>query len=237
MISKYWLILIILTTVSFFSVRASKLTVLAAITGWLTGFLIFLGTSYPGVAMIAAFFILGTAATSRGMSVKKRLGLAEENKGRRTAGQVAANAGVPAILGILAMIYDAKADLCTLLIAAAFASATADTLSSELGNVYGKNFYNIITFRKDTRGLNGVISIEGTIVGISGSAAIAAVYAMFFGINYRFLLIIIAGTAGNFLDSVLGATLERKGYLNNNAVNFLNTAAGALFALLCMFKF
>ena len=235
MILKYGLILIILTTVSFFSVKASKLTASAAITGWLAAFLIFLGAGYAGIAMLAVFFLLGTAATSWRMNMKQRLGLAENNKGKRTAGQVIANAGAAAILGLLAMFFDAKAGLCTFMIAAAFASATADTLSSELGNVYGKTFYNIVTLKKDTRGLNGVISFEGTIIGVLGSAIIAAVYAMFFGINSRFLLIIIAGTAGNFSDSVLGATWERKGYLNNNTVNFLNTAIAALFAMLSAF--
>ena len=236
MISKYWLILIILTTVAFFSVKASKLTVPAAIAGWFVGLLIFCGTGYAGVAMITVFFILATGATSWGMSVKQRLGLAEHNKGKRTAGQVIANAGVATTLSILAMFFDTKADLFVLMITAAIASATADTLSSEMGNIYGKNFYNIITFKKDTRGLNGVISIEGTIIGILGSAGIAAVYGCFFGISSRFLLIIIAGTIGNLSDSVFGATLERKGYLNNNQVNFINTAIAALFILFIVFR-
>ncbi len=34
-----------------------------------------------------------------------------------------------------------------------------------------------------------------------------------------------------FFDSLLGATLERRGWLNNDAVNFLSTASAALFAL------
>jgi uncharacterized membrane protein len=34
-----------------------------------------------------------------------------------------------------------------------------------------------------------------------------------------------------FFDSLLGATLERRGWLNNDAVNFLSTASAAAFAL------
>ena len=39
------------------------------------------------------------------------------------------------------------------------------------------------------------------------------------------------GVFGLFFDSLLGATLERKGWLNNDAVNFLSTASAAVFAL------
>src|SRR4028119_80152 len=103
MLSNYWLILVILTSVGFISVKAKKLTCSAGITGWITGLLIFAGAGYPGVAMIATFFVLGTGATSWGMSMKQKLGLAEKEKGRRRAGQVVANAGLAAILGVLAI--------------------------------------------------------------------------------------------------------------------------------------
>ncbi len=116
--------------------------------------------------------------------------------------------------------------------AASLASATADTLSSELGTVYGKRFYNILTLRRDKRGENGVISIEGTIFGIAGSAFIALIYAAQFRLDHHFTLIILAGTLGNITDSILGATLERKNRIGNNAVNFLNTLTAALVALI-----
>jgi uncharacterized membrane protein len=34
-----------------------------------------------------------------------------------------------------------------------------------------------------------------------------------------------------FFDSLLGATLERRGWINNDAVNFISTAGAAGFAL------
>lgn len=232
MLSNYWIIIIIFTLAAVMSVKTKKLTPVAGITGSIIGLLVFAGAGYTGVAMIATFFLLGTGATSWGIRVKQKLGLAEKNKGRRTAGQVAANAGAAAILGLLAVLYPAKTDLFRFMMVATIASATADTLSSELGNLYGRNFYNIITFRKDTRGLDGVVSIEGTLIGLFGSVIIALEYALAFGSTVHLLWIIVAGTVGNLSDSILGATLERKGYLHNNAVNFLNTAVAAVFALL-----
>ncbi len=232
MLSKYWLILIILSAVAFISVQGKKLTLPASITGWVVGLLIFAGAGYAGVIMIATFFVLGTGATSWGMSVKQKLGLAEKDKGRRTAVQVVANAGAAALLAALAIAYPSKASIFRMMMAGAIASATADTLSSELGNIYGKNYYNIINLKKDARGLDGVVSIEGTLIGIAGSTIIACIYSISFGFDINFLWVIIAGTIGNFSDSVLGATMERKGFLHNNEVNFLNTVIAALLVLI-----
>jgi uncharacterized membrane protein len=39
------------------------------------------------------------------------------------------------------------------------------------------------------------------------------------------------GVFGLLFDSLLGATLERAGWLNNDGVNFLSTASAAGFAL------
>jgi uncharacterized membrane protein len=39
------------------------------------------------------------------------------------------------------------------------------------------------------------------------------------------------GVFGLAFDSLLGATLERRGWLNNDAVNFLSTGSAAAFAL------
>ena len=42
------------------------------------------------------------------------------------------------------------------------------------------------------------------------------------------LIAVVAGTFGCFVDSILGAVLEIKGYLTNEHVNLLATLAGAL---------
>jgi uncharacterized membrane protein len=42
----------------------------------------------------------------------------------------------------------------------------------------------------------------------------------------------VAGIFGNLCDSILGASLERKQFIGNNTVNFLNTLFAAIFALL-----
>jgi uncharacterized protein (TIGR00297 family) len=228
-----WIILCFLSCAMILSVITRKLTITGSITGGVLGYFIYLGAGYMGIALIGTFFILGSAASSWKLKSKEAAGLAEENKGRRTAGQVVANAGVAGLAGLLAWLFPSHAGELRLMMAASFASATADTLSSELGNVYGRRFYNIISFRKDTRGLNGVVSMEGTICGFAGSLIIAGIYALEAGWSMDIFWICLAGTLGNFADSILGATVERKHYLHNNAVNFLNT----LIAAMCMLLF
>jgi len=44
------------------------------------------------------------------------------------------------------------------------------------------------------------------------------------------MLAFSGGVFGLFFDSLLGATLERQGRINNDAVNFLSTLAAAVFA-------
>ena len=228
----YLLVLSILAGAAFLTVKLGKLTICAAVAGWVIGFLLFLAASYAGILMMAAFFVMGTIATSWRMSEKRKAGLAENNKGRRTTGQVLANGGLAGLLSLVALMFPGLSHILILMIAAGFSSATADTLSSELGNVYGSKFYNILTWKKDTRGLDGVVSIEGTLIGVAGSTVIAGIYALYFAININVLIMIVAGTIGNISDSLLGATLERSRHLNNNAVNFFNTCVAAIAAII-----
>ncbi|WP_412468587.1 DUF92 domain-containing protein [Pedobacter sp. KLB.chiD] len=211
-----------------YSILAKKLTVLAACTGAILACFIYDAAGYTGVAMMTAFFILGSAATSWQRHKKMASATITETKRGRTVLQVLANAGAAGIAAALIYFYPSLADFMLPAMAATFASATADTLSSELGMIYGKRFFNIISFRPDRCGMDGVISLEGTLIGIAGSGIIATIYALGLGWNMDFCFIVIAGTIGNLTDSILGALLERKGIIGNNMVNFLNTLTAAL---------
>jgi uncharacterized protein (TIGR00297 family) len=225
-------VFILLCITAIVTIVLKKLDAKAAVAAVVIGFAVWLGEGYTGIALLATFFITGTLATSWKMHTKQQGGLAEQHRGQRTATQVIANGGVAAILSLVSFLSVQQQPLLLLMVASGLSSATADTLSSELGNVYGKKFYNIMNFKKDIRGLNGVVSFEGTIIGIAGSSLIALIYSAQAGFTIHFLWIIIAGTIGNLTDSVLGATLERKHILTNDVVNFLNTLTGAVTGLL-----
>ncbi len=226
----YLLLALILLTGIIYSVRKNKLTVPAALTGGVIGLFVFVGASFTGIAEVAGFFLTGSLATSWQMKGKRAEGLAEDNYGKRKAGQVFANAGIAAIAGLLAWLQPANALFFQVLMAASIAAAAGDTLSSELGNIYGRKYINILTFRRDERGLNGVVSLEGTMAGIGGSLLIALIFSVGFARYDYLLLILFAGFIGNLTDSLLGATIERRHLLGNDAINFLNTLTGALVA-------
>lgn len=218
------------------SIKAQKLTVAGAVTGGLLAVALYKGVGFYGILLLGVFFLLGTAATSWQSKAKISSGIAQKQDSKRTMGQVIANGGVAGLVGGLAILFPQQLSIWALLIAGSFSAATADTLSSELGSVYGKHFYNILTFKRDKRGLDGVISSEGLLAGICGSAIIALIHAIVYDWSFTFV-IIIAGTLGNLMDSLLGAVFERKGRISNNAVNFLNTLIGAIAALLLYLAF
>lgn len=208
--------------------RTGKLTRAGAITGYIVALFIYKGAGVMGVAVLTAFFIIGSWATKWQISKKTIIGAAEKNKGRRTAAQVLANGGIAAALGLMARQSPDKAAIAQIMIAGSFAAATADTLSSELGMIYGRKFFNILTLKKDARGLNGVISLEGTFIGLAGAIIIAAIYSICTKWDTAFYWIVMAGLIGNLTDSILGASFERRGLMGNNLVNFLNTLTGAM---------
>src|SRR4051812_35986222 len=105
MLIDYLILSFILLMGMFYSVKKSKLTFNAALIGGVIGLFIFLGARFTGIAMIGLFFLSGTIATSWKMNTKERLGAAEENKGRRTTGQVVANGGAAALTGMASWVF------------------------------------------------------------------------------------------------------------------------------------
>ncbi len=229
MLVRLVILFVLLLLGALYSIHRQKLTVTAALVGCCIATAVYAGTGFTGIAIMSAFFILATLTTQHKTQVKKLLGL-YELKGARNAGQVIANAGIGGILGLLLYMFPST-EVFKVMLAGGFASATADTVSTELGNVYGKNYYNILSGKKDNRGTDGVVSLEGTFAGLCGAIAIATIYGLSEGNARAVIIITVAGFTGNTADSILGATLERKDKLTNNQVNFINTVFGALTAM------
>lgn len=224
-------ILVVLLAAMIGTVKLGKLTPSAGAVALVIGMVVAAGAGYAGLCMLGTFFLLGVTATAFHKTTKTTT--TETNPEKRNAGQVLANGGTAALMAVTAMIDPAHAALYHIMLAASLASATADTLSSELGMVYGQRFFNVLSFAREPRGLNGVISLEGTLIGAVGAAVIALIHAIFTQSAGALLWITAAGFIGNLADSILGAALERRRLIGNNMVNFLNTLIASLVAWAC----
>lgn len=177
-------------------------------------------------ATLFLVFFITFAATRLGMLRKRQLKTAEAEDGR-SASQVMANLGVAAL--VLAIPNVGAAYLLAL---AALAEVAADTTSSEIGTAFSARTVLITTGKIVPPGTDGGISLSGTLAGIL-AALITAGCAAALGLVTvsAAMLAASAGVAGMLVDSLLGASVERRGYLNNDLVNLLSTAAAACIAI------
>jgi uncharacterized protein (TIGR00297 family) len=196
--------------------------------GLLLGTAIYFFLDWRGYLLLLAFFVIGSACTKVGYRRKAAANLAQEQGGRRSARHALANAGVAAACALFAALTPYPA-LFAVAFAAAFATAAADTASSEIGQLIGRRTFLITTLRPVPRGTEGAVSLEGTLAGIAASAVVAVVGAAVGLYPWVCTLPVIAAAfVGTTLESVVGAALEKRRLLDNEALNFLNTLVGAL---------
>jgi uncharacterized protein (TIGR00297 family) len=227
-------------------------TIPAAFTGAaITASLMFSTATVPylpwqtALVPVAAVLILTSVATRLGRKRKEHLGTAEHRLGR-TAAQVAANLGIPSLasneVAQSFLLKQGWIHLSRFVPAAVFigglaalCEAAADTVSSELGQLLSGRPRMITTLRTAEPGIDGAISVGGTLTGILAAAVVAFTGATALqGDRIVFAVSCAGGVFGLFFDSLLGATLERRGWLNNDSVNFLSTLSAAIFALVLL---
>ncbi len=212
-----------------------------AATGALVAITLYLWTPGWRTALwpLAALLAMTLFATRFGRQLKEGLGLAEGRHGRNAA-QVAANIGLAAICGVpltLAAILSNEPVPRVWLVGmvAALGEATADTLSSEMGQVLGGEPRLLTTMRRVPRGTDGGVTILGTLCGIGGAAVVAAVGMPSLGFSTVEAGVAVGSAVlGLFVDSLLGEWVERRGWLGNDAVNTLSTLAAAMVAVAAM---
>lgn len=209
-----------------FTVRS--IDVLGALSAVLIGTAITVGLGLPGLAVMIAFFVVGTGATRLGYRTKAARGIAQEKGGARGWRNAWANGGVGAALALLAGATAGDRAVLTLAYAAAVATAASDTCSSEIGKAFGRRTFLITTLRPVPPGTEGAVSLEGTLAGAAGGLLVAAVGAAagLFGAAHV-PLVALCGFLGSVAESVLGTVAERRGWMGNDLLNLLNTAIGA----------
>lgn len=217
--------------VAFAGYRARTVTLSGTIVGAILGTAIFIFAGPAGWGLLLLCFAVAVVTSRMGLTRKRALGIAEEKGGRRGGGNAFANTGVASIAAAMSVLTYAHEDARLAFVAALVAGAS-DTVASEIGKAWGRRTFLLTTGRRVVPGTSGAMSLEGTIAGVVSAAALALVaYALDLIILSHVALVVAAATAGALVESALGATLEARGVLNNDMLNFINTAVAAVVAV------
>jgi uncharacterized protein (TIGR00297 family) len=212
---------------------ARSIDVPGALSAVVIGTAIVAGLGLPAFALMMVFFVLGSTVTKVGYKIKAARGIAQEKGGARGWRNAWANGGVPALIAALGLLAPSEQQwLYVLAYAAAVATATADTCSSEVGKAYGRRTFLITTFQPVPPGTEGAVSLEGTLAAVAGAAAVAFTGASLhlFTVPHA-LLVTVAGVLGSLAESVVGTIAEKRGWMDNDLLNAFNTAVGAGFMI------
>jgi uncharacterized protein (TIGR00297 family) len=214
--------------------RAKTVSMSGFIGGVLVGTIIYACGGASAWVLLLATFIVASVASRLGLARKQRLGIAEERGGRRGAGNALANCGV-AVMAAIAAATTPYAPAALAALVAALTAGGSDTVASEIGKAWGRSTFLVTTFGRVKAGTPGAMSLQGTIAGVLAALGLAAAgTALGLIAASAIVIVVISATAGALVESALGATLEGPGILNNDMLNFINTAVAAVVALVLL---
>ncbi|MCI4366497.1 MAG: DUF92 domain-containing protein [Thermoplasmata archaeon] len=226
------------------SVYAGALTSWAGVVAAAFGVAIVVLGGFAYLALLVLFVVASVLATRYALDEKKRRNVQEGTEGERGVSNVLAHIVVPtALVGALLVPAIAPSSVVlTTVYASALSFGAADTFASEFGVLQGRAV-SILTLRPVTAGTNGGVSLLGTVWAAVGAMTTAVVgyglFALFdvsVGPVLRWIpLVAVAGFAGCQIDSVLGETLENRGYLTKGGTNFLSMLGAVGVASLALF--
>jgi uncharacterized protein (TIGR00297 family) len=201
-----------------------------ALAGFVVAFAIFLTAGPGGFVVLVSVFAVAWLTTRLGTRRKRSRGMSQDPGGRSTA-QVLVNLGAAAVFSIASALSPQR-ELFLLMAMAALAEAGADTAASECGEALSNRAYLITSLRAVRAGIDGGVSLPGTAAAMAAALIIAAVASRAHVITWSMLpLVAAAGFMGSLMDSLLGATLERRGIIGNNGVNLIGTMVAGVLAL------
>lgn len=222
-----WAYVVILFILGFITYRRKALDLFGSAVMIIMGVVIIFSAGANWLLLIILFLVMSLLATRYSKKYKRSLGQFE---GRRTTKNVISNGVVACFMAAFGGYYSPFVGGFI----GAIATATSDTLASEIG-VLDAHPRLITTFQKVDPGTNGAVSVLGTVVGIIG-AAIIGIAAYLLGIVpfplSAITVSIISGTVGCFMDSILGALFENRGLITNEHVNLMATIVGAIVGIL-----
>jgi uncharacterized protein (TIGR00297 family) len=210
------------------------LTVAAATVAGAFGIVVVVFSGFGFLGVMVGFVVVSSLATRYRFEEKRRRHVQEGRAGERGVSNVLAHIVLPTAIAVVVGTGTVAESTGAILFSAAFAFALADTLASEFGVLSGRAV-SILSMRPVPAGTNGGVSPVGELFAVVGAAFMAGFGVLAFllsgsalGPVVPFVLVVTgAGFLACQFDSVLGETLENRGWLTKGGTNFL----GMLFAV------
>lgn len=210
-----------------YKVRIANISAMLSAT--LFGVVIIISSGFSWFFILLAFFILGGVFTRYKYSYKLARGIAQGKGGVRGYKNVFSNSLAALSLSVAYGVFPSHGEYLLAAFLGSVATATGDTLASEIGETYRGEPRMITTFKKVPSGTDGGISSLGEGAALFGVGVIAILAFIFIQPDINLVTAVVAGGfIGTNIDSVFGATFQQKGYLSNNGVNLFATISGAL---------
>jgi uncharacterized protein (TIGR00297 family) len=201
----------------------------------LVGIILLVFANPRWLMVMIAFFILGSVATKYKYEYKKRIGVEQGQSGARGYKNVFANGIAATAAAVLFGVF--QQPVFIVMYVGCVATAAADTLASEIG-VTGGIPRLITTLKQVPIGTNGGVTLVGEFVALAGGIVVSAAALLLGVITLPMAAICaFAGFIGTNIDSLVGATLENKGFLGNAGTNLAATISGGIVAVVLYLVF
>ncbi|MFP4196932.1 MAG: DUF92 domain-containing protein [Methanomassiliicoccales archaeon] len=229
------IVLVLCGVLSVLSFRFRLLTMRGSLSAFVLGMFIGVLGSIGWLLILVIFTVFGFAVTRYRIRQKMSGGLQEGVKGERDHRNVLANGLVPAIIAIASFASGAQGEVISgAVYLSAISVAASDTVASEMG-VLSDDVRLITTGEPVEPGTDGGVSAYGTAWAVLGALVASVVgWAILFPSNLldaRLLVPVAIGIIGCNIDSLIGATLERRGSVGKLGNNIASMAIGSLIAL------
>jgi uncharacterized protein (TIGR00297 family) len=212
--------------------RAGAVTAGGAVTGFVIALVIFGGLMIGGLVVLGVALALTIASSHLGRARKAALGIEEARGGRRGFSNILANCLVGAAGAALCLLAPAgyESPLGPVMMVTGIAAGASDTVASEVGKALGGRPRQFPSLQPVPPGTPGGVTAVGTLAGVVAAAIIAASAVPYWLPLRNVPLVVVACTCGAFAESALATRFESRRVLDNDVLNFLNTAVAAAVA-------
>jgi uncharacterized protein (TIGR00297 family) len=236
-----------------FAHRRNILDARGSLMAVVVGLLISFFTDLAWLMVLLLFLITTFAVTRYNFQLKKKQGLAEGRAGERGVRNVLANGLVPTVVAVFATSVFGMG-IAGILFITSLSVAASDSFASEIGVLSNRTYLITHPGRRVRAGRQGGVSWKGQGAALVGAAIPSVLgWVLLSDLALRIPLIggwlspefhmmpftpltllipLVVGFFGCQVDSILGATLQSRGKITNDEVNYISIYVGVVLAWL-----